>query len=450
MVSPDRRGGGPEAAVGTAEGAVGEGERIGRLPDISPLDHAPPEGPPELRLLANRPFLFLVLGEGVAALAFWAYLPISFSEAAFRFDATPREMSILLASFSLPFVLSNPIQGALVDRWSPKWMNLLGYLALVGAIPLAMAATSLPWLYASTFMVGLADATIQPSRSALTGLLVPADRLVQANGVLWAGVHLALVVGPLAGGIVQRTASNDVALAAALGVGLLSLPFFLLVPDRRPGGERPPARLRDLGEGFRVAVREPELRLLLGLAASLFLVINVFWALEPIYVRHALRRGGDALSFLWAAHGAGAFAGAVLVSRTREASRRELLLVAGGVLAVGVGQLAYTGTARYGAALAGSVLMGLGLSFYFAAGLALIQRVAGDARRGRVTSVFGVLQEGTALATTLGIAAAGLAVGLVAPVLVAGSGVLVAAGLLGVRAFLRLARRQGVARRAAA
>ncbi len=427
------------------EGEIRGDPALDRLPESTPLDHTAPEGPPEPGLLANRPFLFLVLGEGVAALSFWAYLPISFSEAAYRFDATPAQMSIMLASFSLPFVLFNPIQGAVVDRWSPKWMNLCGYLALVVAIPVAMAATSLPWLYASTFLIGVADATIQPSRSALTGLLVPEVRLVQANGVLWAAIHLALVVGPLGGGVLQRAYDNDTALAAALVVGLLSFPFFLLVPDRRPErGQARTTHLRELAEGFRVAVREPELRRLLVLAAALFLGINAFWALEPLFVRTVLRRGGDALSFLWAAHGAGAFLGAASVSRLERGSRLELLLVAGGVLGVGAGQLAYTGTGTWGLALAGSVLMGLGLAYYFAPALALIQRVAGEALRGRVTSVFGVLQEGSALVTTLSIAALAVPVSLVAPTLVGAGALLVAAGTWGVRASLLLRRAEAL------
>ena len=419
----------------------------GAIPETTPLDHTAPEkGALPPHLVRNRPFLYLVLGEGIAGLAFWAYLPITFSEASFRFHASPAEMSILLASFSLPFVLFNPIQGAMVDRWSPKWLNVCGYMALMTAIPLAMAAASLWWLYASVFMIGVADATIQPSRSALTGLLVPEPLLVQANGVLWAAIHLALVIGPLGGGLLQRAYGNDTALAAALVVGALSLPFFLLVPDRRPSGERPSMGWRDLGEGFRTAVREPELRLLIGLAAAMFLTITAFWALEPVFVRTVLRRGADALSFLWAAHGLGAFLGAVAVSRIRAATRRELLLVSLGLVAAGAGQLAYGGPGMFGVALVGSMFMGAGLSFYFAPAMALIQRVAPERQRGRVSSVFGVLQEAVGLATSITLAVIGLAVGVVQPALVAWGIFLVLAGLVGIRSFGRLRRRMAEGR----
>jgi predicted MFS family arabinose efflux permease len=225
----------------------------------------------------------------------------------------------------------------------------------------------------------------------------------------------------------------------------MSLPFFLLVPDRRPTGDRPAMALRDLGEGFRTAVRERELRLLIGLAAALFLTITAFWALEPVFVRHTLHRGGDALSFLWAAHGVGAFLGAVAVSRIRTGTRRELLLVGAGVAALGAGEIAYAGAGLYGVALLGAVFMGMGLSFYFAPAMALIQRVAPEWQRGRVTSVFGVLQETVGLTASITVAAVGLAVGTVRPALVGGGIFVAAAGLAGVRAFVRLRRRMRAA-----
>src|SRR5207247_10763373 len=120
---------------------------------------------------------------------------------------------------------------------------------------------------------------------------------------------------------------------------------------------------------------------------------------------------------------------------------RELLFVGLGLVSAGAGQLAYGGAGTFGVALVGSAFMGMGLSFYFAPAMALIQRVAPERQRGRVTSVFGVLQEAVGLTTSLTLAAIGLSVGVVRPALVAWGAFLVVAGLVGVRAFGRLRRR---------
>src|SRR5207247_2520951 len=112
-------------------------------------------------------------------LGLWAYFTAVWADAAFRFHGSPAQMSILLASFSVPFVLLVPVQGILVDRWSPKWLSFTGIVIALCAVPPAWAAGSIGALYLSSFLVGTALGAVMPARSALTGLLVGEDRLVQ-------------------------------------------------------------------------------------------------------------------------------------------------------------------------------------------------------------------------------------------------------------------------------
>ena len=105
----------------------------------------------------------------------------------------------------------------MVDRWSPKWLNVCGYIALMIAIPLAMAATSLAWLYGSVFMIGVADAAIQPSRSALTALLVCLSLLALATALDGGGPGIWLLFG-LADAAVVWTHQFGLATVAVLHV----------------------------------------------------------------------------------------------------------------------------------------------------------------------------------------------------------------------------------------
>jgi predicted MFS family arabinose efflux permease len=401
---------------------------------------------PELRgrpanLWRNRPLLWLFVGEGMASVAFWAYLPISFTEATYRFSATPSQMFFLLASFSLPFVLLNTIQGVLVDRWSPKWLIFCGYLALIAAIPIARAADSLLWLYASTFLVGAADATIQPARSALTGMLVHGAELVRANGILSSALYGALVIGPLAGGYLQSAYDNDTALTGAFLASLVSLPFFLLLPDVRQRGERPTFGPADLRTGFATSIEKPELRTLLLLGAAMFCSINVLFSLEPLFVKDVLGRGEGALSFLWSANGVGSVAGAIVLAALRRGSGKELTLTAAALATAGTGLLVYVVVGTYPSALAGNALAGAGFCIYLASGLALIQRVSSEDERGRVTSVFATLQEGVALSSSVLFGLLGIASTLVRPLMTAAGVLLSVAGVIGIRRAARLRAR---------
>jgi MFS family permease len=396
------------------------------------LEHTIPHGgalPPHV--LTIRPFLWLVIAEAVAALAFWGFFGVVFADAAYRFHATSREMAILGVALSVPFAVSIPIQGVLVDRWSPKWLNVCGYAVMLFAIPLAWKGGSLPWSYAAAFLIGAGFAAVEPSRSALTGLLVEAPLLVQANGMMSAAYQLALVVGTLVAGFMLSTKGHgSLVYLTALIAGSTSVLVLLLIPDVRQEGEKPTLSMRDLAQGFQTSWRKLDLRLLLLVTTLGWALVNVFFILEPIFIRTTLHRGQDAVLYLWAVHGAGAMLGALMVARIKRSFGHELLLVGIGVLALGVGLLIYTGIGTYQFALLGALTMGAGLSFFFAPSLALIQRAAGEEQRGRVTSVFGTVQESIGLVGSLVIVVLGAMV-IVRATLIGVGVVLVLTGALG-------------------
>jgi MFS family permease len=404
-----------------------------------PLAEAPIlEGPHEPYPPAPAgPFRWLLVANGFSGLAFWGFYGTVFAEAAFRFDAGKSGMAVLGASLSIPFILGSLLQGLVVDRWSPKWLALIGYAGMASSIPLALFAGSLTWLYASSFMVGAAFATIEPSRSALTGLLVDHSALVRANGALSVAFQLSLVVGTLGGGALLQVWGPDPVYALSLGAAVVPILAVLRVPDVRQKGEQPSIAIRDLRAGAATAWRHPLLRILLVVSALGWALINVFFVLEPLFVQGTLHRGGNALLYLWSAHGAGALAGAVVLTRVRRAVGHEARLANVGVAVIGVGMLAYTGVGDYWVALAGASLQGAGFAMVFPPMLALIQRVVSEGERGRVTSVFVALQETTGLLSSIAIGVLAAAI-VVRPTLVVSAVLLALLGLAGLRAVVRV------------
>ena len=387
-------------------------------------------------VLANRSFLFLVLAHGSSGLAFWSYFAGVFAEAANEFNAGVGEMAILGASLSVPFILGSLIQGLVVDRWSPKWLSFLGYLMLGGAIPTAWAADSLLGLYVSSFMVGVAYATIEPSRSALTGLLVEESTLVKANSVMAISFQISLVIGDIGGGILADAFGTDLVFAVAAAVTVLPLAFMLGVPDVRQKGERPAVSLTDLRVGAATAWHNSQLRLLLLVTGLGWGLINTFFVLEPIYVKDTLHRTQEALFYLWAAHGAGALVGALSVARGVRRTGHEPGLICAGVALVGTGILVYAAVGVYEVALAAAFVQGFGFALFFPPLFAFIQRVVVEEQRGRVTSVFVAVQEAMGLVSSLVILALGTLI-VVGPTLVGSGVVLGIIGIMGLRSFMR-------------
>lgn len=389
-------------------------------------------------LLAG-PFRRVVLANLFGSLAFWSCYGAVFWEAANTFGAKQGDMAVLGVALSIPFILGSLIQGLVVDRWSPKWLLVIGYAALCTAVPVAWMATSLPWLWASSFLVGGAFATIEPARSALTGLLVPEDRLVAANGAIATSFQLAIVLGSLGGGLLLDTWGAHTIYAFASVAAVVPLVVLLGLPDLRQRGERPSMSLGDLKAGARAAWHQPQLRILLVLTTTGWTLINVFFILEPLFVKDVLGRTDAGLLFLWGTHGLGALAGAIAVTRSRGLSGHEAPLVCAGVVLVGGGIFAYVAFASYPVALVASAVSGAGFALFFPPLLALIQRVIGEDQRGRVTGVFVAMQESAGLASSLTILVLGSLV-IVQPTLVV-SGLLIAAmGVVGLRAVAAGAR----------
>src|SRR5688500_17524363 len=83
-----------------------------------PRPHPDSGSPP--RLLAIRPFLWLVLGEMLANVGLWSFFVASEGEAVFRFQATASQLGLVLSAYSLTFLPAAPAFGLLADRWSPK------------------------------------------------------------------------------------------------------------------------------------------------------------------------------------------------------------------------------------------------------------------------------------------------------------------------------------------
>ena len=401
--------------------------------------NVPHVGAPPPHVLTNRPFLWLVLGNVVTGIAFWAYFGTLFADAAFRYEATATDAALLLASFSLPFVLVTPLTGIWVDRWSPRWILFLGFALIGVAIPIAIVADSIAWLAVSVLVIGIAAAAIDPARSAITGLLVEERLLVQANGMLSTAFYGALLIGTLGGGMLIESRGADSVYIVSTVVAFLGLPGLLLVPDVRQRGDRPHMTFRDLAQGVGIAWRHPELRLLIAMALSGYVFMNMLFSLEPLLIRDVLGGGPQAVQFLWAANGFGAVAGALALSRIQQGVGLELVLVGGGLAIAGVGLVVYAGLGAYGIALVASGVVGLGFSFFFTSALALVQRAAGEESRGRVTAVLGVLQEGTGLLSSVALASVGALVA-VQPVLVGSGVLLVVAGLAGWRRLIGLQR----------
>ncbi|HEX8283336.1 MAG TPA: MFS transporter [Pyrinomonadaceae bacterium] len=238
------------------------------------------------------------------------------------------------------FLLALPA-GALadiVDRrrlllFSQAWM-LCAAVALAASALAGLANPTV--LLLLTFSLGLGSAMNAPAWQAIVPELVPREELASAVSLNSVAFNIARAVGPALGGLV-------VAAAGPWAVFLLnSLSFvgviLVIYRWRREKVESISPAERVAGAmraGVRYARHAPELRNVLVRTAVFALSASALWALMPLVARKELGLGASQYGLLLGCLGAGAVAGAFVISWARGAVSVNVLVVLGTLVFAG-------------------------------------------------------------------------------------------------------------------
>jgi MFS family permease len=328
-----------------------------------------------------------------------------------------------LAAFfaTAPVVIGGPLGGVVVDRVGHRRAAVVADLvggAAVLAMPVLALTVGLPFwaLLALVFAAGLLDTPGQTARRvmlpALTeragvriersvGLLDGMDRLARLVGASAAGLLVALV-GPIATLFVNAA---TFAVSALLTWAFVRLPAGVQpveADDSAPG-----SYWSDLATGFRFVVRDPLMRLIVGLV----LVTNLLdsaraSSMMPLYANDRLG-GAAALGLLVAVMGGSALIGNIAFGFVAHRVPRRLTFAACFALAGGPPNVAFALGAPLPVLVATVALAGLAAgSLNPILGAVQFERVP-EKMRGRV---FGLVNAGAWAGVPLGALLGGIAV----------------------------------------
>jgi hypothetical protein len=351
-----------------------------------------------------------------------AYLMFTLTEYAvwiamlvFAYDRGGTAVAGLVAVAQLvPAAVVAPVVASVADRRSPVVLLAGGYLAQATAMAgtaVAVSAGAPLAAYAGAVVAATAVTTTRPAQSALIpSLAATPDQLTAANVVAaWMEAAGIAAAGLLAGVLISLAGVGSV-FAVCAGLGLLAA---LLVAGR--GWARrvaPPAAEQDadgpvkasaaagIGEGLRLAVGQPRLRLMLALLTADAVVTGALDLLVVILALTVLGRSPGWVGYLQFAFGAGALlaatVSAVLVGRR----------LSGPILAAALAFSVALAVVAFGLGLAGTVALlavaGAGHSLLAVATRTLLQRSVPPQLIGRIFGVLeGLMMAGFALGALL-------------------------------------------------
>jgi len=197
---------------------------------------------------------------------------------AVEYQASPFVVGLLLSSYSVMQLLGAPLLGRISDAVGRRPVLLISLAGSVAGYLLFGFAHSLPLLFLSRIVAGLAGGNISTAQAYVSDVTAPEER-ARGMGIIGAAFGIGFVLGPAAGGALGSYGGERAVGLGAAALSLLSLAFALafLPESRRPGSE--PARREKLS-AVRQALREPGLGLVL---VAFFLFITAFAQMEGTF-----------------------------------------------------------------------------------------------------------------------------------------------------------------------
>jgi MFS family permease len=327
----------------------------------------------------------------------------------YRLTDSPLMLGLVNFAALVPMVPLSLLAGVVSDRFPRRRVILITETVLLLQ---ALTMAALTWfgvvqvwhVILLSVVLGAAAALEQPARLAFVVDTVSQEDLTSAIALNAAIYNSARIVGPSLAGLLLAGIGEA---GCFLLNGLSFLGVILALLAIRVPARIAPARRLAMGsgliEGFRYVWTTGTIRGLMAIIALSSLLTLPYIALMPVFAQDVLHGGPMALGFLLACSGIGAIAGALTAASLPAGRRGRWLLwsnIAGPLF------LALFCLSRsYALSLAIIVLVGAGNAVRQTLASSLIQILALEQYRGRVTSTFYLLSNGMQQAGALGMGA---------------------------------------------
>ena len=357
-------------------------------------------------------------------------------------DGTPALAGFYLGLRSLagavPALAFGLFAGVYADRTDRR--QLLIKTRVASAMLAAILAVLVITDHVNIFIVMLLSAAStaafafdMPGRHAILPSVVPPRDLFSAVGLMRASMQAAHAIGPLiAGLLIVPIGIGGVLLAKAALVTASIGAMLPMKPRPAHAGARDLGVLASLREGVAHMRRDDLLRWCVILQIAFAFLAQAFMQLLPAIAVETLSVGATELSWLVAAVGSGALAGAFLIASVARVERRGGLML-GTMLAIGAALVLFGLQREVAGAVVVLVAIGTLQQVFFGTLTVTMQLAAPDRLRGRVMGIQSVVFMGCGPLGVLAIGTLGTFIGVSNAILIGGLGVLLVATVVALR-----------------
>jgi len=213
---------------------------------------------------------------------------------ALRFAASPQQVTVLLAVYSLMQLFTSPLWGRLSDRIGRRPVLIVSMAASVAAYFWIGSATALWMLFAARALAGACAGNIAAAQAYIADITKPEDR-AKGMGLIGAAFGLGFIIGPAFGGLLagNNPAAADIETPAWVAAGLSFVALcgvVVMLRESLPADQRRGrGRSRNRFAAILDVLRRPVLSRLLLI---FFLVILAFAGMESTFALWAIGQFG--------------------------------------------------------------------------------------------------------------------------------------------------------------
>lgn len=285
--------------------------------------------------MKRSPLLVIFITVFIDLIGFGIVIPVlPYYAEGTKFGATPTQVGLLFASYSVMQLVFSPVLGRLSDKYGRRPILLMSLLGTAIGFLVLGFATTLLMLFIGRIIDGISGGNISTAQAYIADVTTKENR-AKGMGLIGAAFGLGFVFGPAIGGILSRWGINVPFLfAGGLALANAVLLYFTLPETVTPDH---PARVSAAsGRGWRqllVALREPRLAYVLAIYFLGIVAFSIMTATFSLFMM--FRLGYDAFHNGWVFAFVGIISAAIqggLIGKLVKRFGEPLLIIVGALL----------------------------------------------------------------------------------------------------------------------